>query len=162
MNWLDIVILVLVAVSTFTGLKNGLIKSGLSLIGLLLGIFLAGLYYTTLADKLAFIPNEKAAQIVAFILIMGIVAAVAAVLAAVLTWLTKLITLGWLNNLGGAFFGFVSGAFSVAALLTLWIKFLGPANIVRESSLATILLDRFPAVLALLPEQFDAIRSFFQ
>ncbi|GAI50923.1 unnamed protein product, partial [marine sediment metagenome] len=33
---------------------------------------------------------------------------------------------------------------------------------IAESALAAILLDKFPMVLALLPSEFDVIRSFFQ
>jgi len=43
----------------------------------------------------------------------------------------------------------------------LWVKFLGMADTILESSLATMLLDRLPMVLALLPQEFDIIRSFF-
>ena len=44
MNWLDIVILVFVAIAALIGLKIGLIKAALSLAGIILGIFLAGRY----------------------------------------------------------------------------------------------------------------------
>jgi membrane protein required for colicin V production len=70
--------------------------------------------------------------------------------------------LGWVNHLGGAVFGLVLGALFCGALLATWIKFLGIAKVISESSLAVILLDRFPAVLALLPGEFDSVRSFFQ
>jgi len=56
----------------------------------------------------------------------------------------------------------VLGALLCSALLAVWVKFLGIAGVISQSSLAVILLDRFPAVLALLPDEFDAIRSFFQ
>ena len=48
MNWLDIVILVVVAVAIVTGLRIGMIKAALSLVGLILGVILAGRYYTSL------------------------------------------------------------------------------------------------------------------
>lgn len=162
MNWLDIVILVIVAISTFAGLKSGLIKMALSFAGLIVGIMLAGRFYVFLARMLTFIPNESIAQVVAFAAILIVVMLIASVLAAVLKWFTSLITLGWVNHLGGAAFGFILGAILCAALLTLWVKFPGSAGAIRESSLANMLLDRFPAVLALLPDEFDAIRSFFQ
>ncbi|GAJ19730.1 unnamed protein product, partial [marine sediment metagenome] len=41
-------------------------------------------------------------------------------------------------------------------------KFLGAEGPLAESGLATLLLDQFPMVLALLPEEFDAVRPFFQ
>jgi len=47
------------------------------------------------------------------------------------------------------------------ALLATWVKFFG-TELVTESAVAAILLDRFPLILALLPGEFDMIRSFFQ
>ena len=163
MNWLDIVILVIVAASTFAGLRNGLIKTVLSLAGLIVGVMLAGRYYVSLAEKLTFIPNEGIAEVVAFIIILGIVMVVAALIALLLTSIVKAVMLGWVNHLGGAVLGFILGALSCAALLTLWLKFgSASADAVKGSSLAGLVLDRFPAVLGLLPTEFDGIRSFFK
>jgi len=69
--------------------------------------------------------------------------------------------LGWVNHLGGAVFGLVLGAIFCGALLATWVKFLGATGAITESNLAFILVDFFPVVLALLPEEFDAVRSFF-
>jgi len=162
MNWIDIVILVIVAVSTFTGLKRGIIKAALSLAGLIIGVILAGRYYSNLAGLLTFIEQDTIAQGVAFAIILIGVMVIAGVLAAVLKWITSITMLGWANHLGGGIVGFLLGAIFCGSLLTLWVNFMTPPEVVRESSMANILLDRFPAVLALLPDEFDAIRSFFQ
>ena len=162
MNWLDIVILVIVAAATFAGLRNGLIKTVLSLAGLIVGIILAGRFYVSLAGRLSLIPQESIKQAVAFAIILIVVMVIAAVLAAILKWVTSLVMLGWVNHLGGAVFGFVLGAIFCASLLTIWVKFPSASGTIKGSGLAGILLDRFPAVLVLLPDEFDAIRSFFQ
>lgn len=162
MNWLDIVILVIVAFSIFAGLKIGLIKITLSLAGLIIGVILAGRYYIPLAERLTFISKDNIAEVVAFALILFIVMLIAGVLAAVLKGLAALVMLDWINNLGGAVSGFALGALFCAALLTLWVKFPDAPAPIKGSALAEILLDRFPAVLALLPEEFDAIRLFFE
>jgi len=65
------------------------------------------------------------------------------------------------NRLGGALFGLVLGAILCGALLATWVRFLGITGAIVESTLARILLDYFPLVLALLPDEFDAVRSFF-
>ncbi len=44
MNWLDIVIIVMLAISVFIGLSTGLIKSVLSLAGVIFGV---GVFFTT-------------------------------------------------------------------------------------------------------------------
>ena len=162
MNWLDIVVLVVVAIATFLGLRIGIIKAALSLAGVIVGIILAGRYYVPLSAQLSFIPQAGVAEVVAFVIILIGVMVIAGVLAMFLRWVASAVMLGWVNYLGGAVFGLVLGAIFCAALLATWIKFLGIASIISESSLTAILLDRFPAVLALLPGEFDAIRSFFQ
>jgi len=162
MNWLDIVILVVIAGASFLGLRIGLIRAVLSLAGLIVGVILAGHYYVPLSEQLSFIPQAGVAEVVAFAIILIGVMVVAGVLAKFLKWAASAIMLGWVNRLGGAVFGLVLGALFCGALLATCGKFLDIAGIISESSLAAILLDRFPAVLALLPEEFDAIRSFFQ
>ncbi len=162
MNWLDIVILVIVAVSTLMGLKNGLIKTLLSFAGLIIGIFLAGRYYLALAEKLSFITQDNIAQVVAFALILIVVMVIAAVLAAVLKWITSLVMLDWVNQLGGAVAGFALGAILSDDLLTLGVQCPSASETFKNSNLAGLFLDRFPAVLGLLPAEFDSIRSFFK
>jgi membrane protein required for colicin V production len=162
MNWLDIIILVFVAGITFVGLKIGLIKTVLSLAGIIIGVVLAGRFYASVAKILTFISQENIANIVAFAIILIVVIIIASVLAVLLKWIAKVTLLGWVNHLGGAVFGFVMGTIFCAAILALWAKYAGTPDILRESLLAGILLDRFPAVLGLLPKEFDAIRSFFQ
>jgi len=162
MNWLDIVIIVLLAITTLIGLRIGIIKAVLSLAGVIIGVILAGRFYVALSEQLTFIPQENLAKIAAFAIILVIVMLVAGILASVLKWLASIVMLGWVNRLGGAVFGFVLGAIFCGVLLAIWAKFLGPEGPIMESGLATLLLDRFPMVLALLPEEFDAVRSFFQ
>lgn len=162
MNWLDIVIIVVIAISAFGGLKNGLIKAVLSLAGLIVGVVLAGRYYTPLSEQLTFIPQDNIARIVAFAIILIGVMIIAGVLANLLKWAVSAVMLGWVNRIGGAIFGLVLGAVFCGALLAMWIKFMGIQSIIVESAMTNMLLDFFPVVLALLPDEFDAVRSFFQ
>lgn len=161
MNWLDIVIIVVLVISALVGLRAGLIKAVLSLVGLIIGVLLAGRFYVPLSEQLAFIPQDGVAKIVAFAIILIVVMLITGIVAALLKWAASVMMLGWLNRLGGAFFCFLLGAIFCAALLAIVVKFLG-TGIITESGLASILLDRLPLVLALLPAEFDGIRSFFQ
>ena len=162
MNWLDIVIIVLIAIPTLIGLRIGIIKTVLSLAGAIAGIILAGRFYAPLAGQLTFIPQDSLAKIAAFAIILVIVMIIAGVIASVLKWIASVVMLCWVNRLGGAFFGLVLGAIFCSALLAIWAKFLGTGGPITDSSLAILLLDRLPMVLALLPEEFNSIRSFFQ
>ena len=162
MNWLDIVIIVAITVPTVIGLRIGMIKAALSLAGLIVGVIVAGRYYLPLSEQLSFISQESVAEIAAFIIILIGIMIIAAVLARLLKWTASVIMLGWVNHLGGAVFGLVLGAILCGALLAIWVKFLGVTGAITESNLASILVDFFPLVLALLPDEFDAVRPFFQ
>jgi membrane protein required for colicin V production len=134
----------------------------LSLVGLIVGVVLAGRFYTALGGVFSFIPNESIADAVAFGAIVIVVMLIAAILANILKWITSLVMLGWVNRLGGAVFGLLLGSIFCGALLTLWGNFLGTPAVFAESALTGFLLNGFPAVLALLPAEFDSVRSFFQ
>ncbi len=162
MNWLDIIIVVIVVIAIFTGLRTGIIKMALSLAGLIVGVILAGRYYISLSEQLFFIPQADVAEGVAFAVILIGVMVITSILAALLRWIASAIMLGWVNHLGGAVLGLVLGVMLCSALLAIWVKFFGVDKVITESSVTSMLLDRFPAVLALLPEEFDMIRSFFQ
>ena len=162
MNWLDILVLVLIAVPTFAGLSKGLIKILLVLGGLIAGVILAGHFHSALAAQLTFISQTNTANIVAFAIILIGVLIIATIAASVLKAIASVILLGWLNRLGGGVFGFLLGAIFCGAILATWAKFFGMSTALAESVTAPILLDRFPLVLALLPDEFDAVRSFFR
>jgi membrane protein required for colicin V production len=162
LNWLDIVIMVILAVSVLGGWKAGLIRAGLGWIGIIVGIVLAGDYYQDLAKPLGGIFQGDLARVISFAAIL-----VAAILLSYLIglWLDNVVTvtlLGWVNRLAGAAFGLLAGAVVMGALIALWIKLVGTPGTVERSAIAPLLLDRFPLVLALLPDEFYGVRSFFR
>ena len=162
MNWLDILILVLLFVPTFIGLRKGLIRAALSLAGLLIGVVLAGRLYEPFSKIFGFFNNEKAADIVAFLLILALVMLVAFLLARLLKGLLGMVLLGWVDNVGGAILGFLFGFFFLGAILAIWVKLFG-SGLVTESFMGRFMLDYFPVVLGLLPGDFGQdVRNFFQ
>ena len=162
MNWLDIVLLVAIALATVVGLGIGIIRGALYLVGLILGIVLAGNYYLPFSQVLDAVLQPNVDKVVAFIIILAAVMVAAAFLAMFLRRGASVIKLGWADRLGGAVFGLVMGAIFCGGLLAMWVKFIGGGNTVAESTVARMLLDRLPVVLALLPDEFDVVRSFFQ
>jgi len=162
MSWLDIVIVVVIALAAFGGLLIGLIASALSLAGIIVGIILAGRYYLPFSQHLGFIPEENIAQIVAFAIILVGVMLIALALAMVLRWAFSLLKLGWIDRIGGAVFGLAGGVLLCGSVLAMWVKFVGAGAAITDSVLASIMLEHFPVVLGLLPAEFDTVRSFFQ
>lgn len=162
MNWLDIVLIVAIGLATFIGLRKGIIRMALTLGGLVLGIFLAGRYYIPFAERLTLISSPTWAKVAAFAIIFIGVMVVAAVLARLLEKVASAILLGWANHLVGAILGFIVGAMFCGAVLAIWAKYLGVSGAMADSRIVPILLDYFPKVLSLLPDDFDNIRSFFR
>ncbi len=161
MNWLDIVLVVVLAVSVLVGLRGGLIKVVLSLAGLVIGIVLAGRYYVALSHRLTFIESPKIAEIVAFAIILVAILIATAIVVRLLNWVASLVMLAWLNRLAGAIFGLLIGALVCGAALALWAKYFGLSRPLADSAIAAMLLERFPIILKLLPSEFGGIRSFF-
>lgn len=162
MNWLDVVIIILLAAGVFTGLMTGLIRTALSLAGVIVGVVLAGHFYLPLAERLTFIAQKGVANVVAFAIIFIAVMVIAVALAALLRWAVSAVMLGWIDHLGGAILGLLLGAIFCGALLAILGKYIGMGDVISHSKLATILLDRIPVVFALLPAEFSSVRSFFQ
>ena len=162
MNWLDIVILVVLIISAISGLVNGFIKTVFSLVGLIVGIILAGKYYVSLSEHLGFIQSENAARIVAFLIIFLAVILVATVLGIIFTKIASAILLGWLNRILGAAAGIIMGGLTLGALLALWVHFMGSSNTFEQSPLANFLVDKVPIVLGLLPGEFGGVKDYFR
>jgi membrane protein required for colicin V production len=160
MNWLDILIIVCLVASAIGGLKTGIIRGLAGFLGLLLGIFLAGLWYERVGGWIGFIHNESIAKVIAFILVLAVVMVAVGLLGSLLHKLASSVMLGWLNHLIGGLLGLLIGAVAWGAFLALWVKFFSN-GIVGDSWLAEFLLDKFPLVLALLPASFDSVRNFF-
>ncbi len=162
MNWLDIIIAIVLIISVVSGIRSGLVRMVISMVGIILGIFLAGRYYQALAGQLTFIPSDRAASIVAYVIILVAVMVVAGLLAWGLSKALSAIALGWVNRVGGAVLGLFSAAVLVGAVLAVWAKYGGGGDIISGSVLGSFLLNSFPLVLALLPGEFGTVRSFFR
>ncbi len=156
--WLDIVIVLFLAISLISGFRTGFVRGVFSLAGLVAGLWLASRYYVALAARLTFIANERSAQIAAFAIIFFAVLIIAAIIGNVFHAILQGVMLGWLNSLAGAVFSVVTGIIFAGAILSVWVKYFGGADIVSQSGLALWLIRVFQSFLAFLP---GAVRSFF-
>ncbi len=164
MNWLDVVIIVFLVITTFTGLSKGFIKSIIPLLGIILGVVLAGRFYGSVADWLStWLHSSSQANIAGFVIIFAAVVIVSLIVASLLSKFLSLLFLGFIDKLGGAALGFVIGGFICGALLTLITKynFTGMEGSIHNSALASFFVNRFNMVLPFLPKEFDSARQFF-
>ena len=161
MNWLDIVIIVVAVLSGIWGLRQGIIKTVFGIAGLIGGIVLAGRYY----DELAALLSSSGAtwvNIAAYAIILIATLIVAGVIGRLVAKLVHLVLLGWLDRLVGCVLGVFIGGLLCAAVLAIVVKYYpGTEAVISQSGLAKFLMEQFPLLLALLPEEFDFIRDFF-
>jgi membrane protein required for colicin V production len=163
-NWLDIVIIAGLAWFTFTGLTAGLLREIATMVGVILGVIVAGQCYTDLAEKLVFISDGNTAKIVAFLIIFLAIVIAAHLLARLLRRVASLLLLGWVDRLGGALFGFGKAFVLAEVALIVFAKFpfLGMEGTINQSRIAPVFLSYLPFLLGLLPPEFDAVRQFLQ
>ncbi len=162
MNWLDVVLILFLVLTTFMGLRQGIIRLVLPLVGLIVGIILAGQHYDTVGGWLP-IANPEYAKWAAYAVILLSTLLVAFILSIILSrFFVKIVPLGWVDHLGGAILGLILGGLLCAAALAACVKFGLGSNLIHGSGTARLLLDWFPVVLGLLPAEFDSVRQFFE
>lgn len=161
MNWFDIILIVVLALATFLGLRRGIISMVIPLVGLIIGIILAGQHCGTVGGWLP-IENPEYAGWAGYAIILVATFIAAVILASILRGFIKLILLGWIDRLGGAILGLVLGGLLCGAALAACVKYGLGLDFIHGSGIAQLLLDWFPVVLGLLPQEFDEVRDFFQ
>ncbi len=163
MNWLDIVIVLIVAFFAATAFSAGLIRELVTLVSVVVGIAVAGLFYDDLArDVLVFIDNKDTANIVAFLMLLGAIYLAGQLIAIMLKQVAAILFLGWADRLGGALFGLLKGLLVVEVLLIAFVTFdVGLDDAIDDSGLASVFLDAIPVLLLILPNEFEqAVDAF--
>jgi len=164
MNWLDVAIVIVIAWFTFAAFRAGIIREVVTVIALVVGVLAAGFYYDDLAENvLLFIDDDTAANVVAFVVLFGSMALGGQLAAILLKHVAGFLALGWLDHLAGAAFGLLKGLILVEVFLILFTTFpyLGLDATIRGSAIAPLFLDGGPALLKLLPGEFNsAVEAF--
>ena len=159
MNWLDLLIVGILAWTVFRAFSAGLIRELVTLITLVAGILLTGAFYDDLGANLEFvIADPTTRSLAAFAAIFIGVNIAGVVLAAVMSTAASLLFLGPLDKLGGAVFGFVKGFLLVQVLLVAISVFPAQTTVAQaaaESTLAPWFLRFTPLLQAMLPEEFQ-------
>ncbi len=137
MTLVDIVIVVIVVLSTLAAIVQGLIRELFSLAGLVFGLVLASWNYARLAAPLGrWIHSPGIAEALAFLSIALGVMLVAGVIGSLLQKTVQGIGLGWLDRIFGAAFGFVRGCILVMVAMLAVAAFRPGAPWMQGSRLA--------------------------
>lgn len=148
--------------------KAEMTNSVIPLVGILIGIALAGYFYGSVGGWLSgWLHSSSQAAMVAFIIIFIPGAAVTTKLLLSLASLMEKPPYASLvdqfNGVGGTILGLAIGGVLAGALLTIIADFYYTSTeaTVRNSSLSSFLLNNFPFVLHILPKEFDIVRQLF-
>jgi membrane protein required for colicin V production len=118
MNWLDFIILTIVALLVINGVRKGFIISLASLIALALGIYIAINFSNYLDGVLIenLNPSRKWLPILSFTITFLVVVIVVMIIAKALEKVVDLVGMGILNRIAGGILGFIKGILFVSVL----------------------------------------------
>jgi membrane protein required for colicin V production len=160
-NGLDLFITVVLVVAAFFGWRRGIIGTVLTLIGLVVGVVVAGQTYDGLSNVFdGFIDSPTWAKVAAFAII-----AASMVLSRLLKKVLTLLMLGWVDNVAGMVLGLFMSSLGLTAVIGVMgvVPFGSLDGTVENSVLAGFFGDAFlPGVLALLPSEFDRVTDLVQ
>lgn len=116
-NYIDIVISIIFLFFIYRGFTNGFVQELAAIFGLLGGFLLARSYAPDLAVYISDYTSNATAHLLAFILIILSTVFTVNLIARLISSFLKVVLLGWLNHLLGAFLGLAKGILLTCALI---------------------------------------------
>lgn len=157
MNWLDYVIIAVIAISLVTSVIKGLTRELVSLAAAILGILGALWWYPDVARHLEpYTSSPAVAGFAAFALIFLVFLLLGWLVSKILAGLVKATGLRWFDRFLGAGFGLLRGMLIAAALVLAIVAFAPgkrPIESVAESRLAPTVLHFARAIVAVAPQK---------
>jgi membrane protein required for colicin V production len=175
MSIFDIALLVILAGFVWSGLTQGLIRLIGNLVGLVVGAYLASHYYLAFYQwslqfgwiKTWALAHEGAAQVIAFIILLVVVAKLVGLLAVILEQVFKFIAIipgsKYLNNLLGAVLGFLEGALFLGLIIYVLSRYTLVSNFfgtqLTGSVVAPVLLKIVTIIMPFLPQALKTLKA---
>lgn len=155
----------MIAGSVVQAFRQGLIQQVVSFLGVAVGVIAAGQLYGDLSSNMDFIGGgESVRNLGAFVAIFAGVSVLGQLLATTVRTAASLLMLGWVDRLGGATLGLLTGLIVVQLLLIGAATFKPAVAIERgieHSRIAPLFLERAPLLERVLPGEFrDALDAF--
>lgn len=129
MNWLDYILIAILAFSVLGSVRRGFTREMIGLGAAIAALMLAMWFYGDAAVLVRWqVGSERAANFLGFVIVVIAVLCAGAVVGAVVRRFVKAIGLSFFDRLLGAAFGLARGAIVCIALLTAYIAFGQPAD----------------------------------
>lgn len=138
MSYLDLFFGLVIAWGAYSGFSKGLIKELASILGVIIGVFLAKNYYPYLDIKLKPIFESEAGfiSILSAILIFLLTIMVFKIIAKFLTKFLKIIALGLLNRIIGSVFGIFKTVLLLCILVFIFSNINNVTGIIKAEKLS--------------------------
>ena len=138
MSYVDLFFGLVLAWGAYSGFSKGLIKELASILGVIIGIFLAKNYYPYLDIKLKLIFESEAGfiSILSAILIFLLTIMVFKIIAKFLTKFLKIIALGLLNRIIGSVFGIFKMVLLLCILVFIFSNINNVTGIIKAEKLS--------------------------
>ena len=164
LSWIDVAILAVAVGIGVWGWRMGILRAGVALLAIVVGVLLAGVYHERVFVDLAIADAPSGAmQAGSFAVILSLVSVGGYVVGTFLRGLASLLLLGWADRAAGGLFGVLFGLLLVQAVIAI-VVFAGLDDAegdIGESVVGWAMMDNAPVVRALLPSEFDlAIQEF--
>ncbi len=164
LNLLDLIIIAVALGIGVWGWRMGILRAGVALLAIVVGVFLAGAYHERVLIDLAISEAPSGLmKAVSFLVILVLVSVGGYVIGVFLRGLAALLLLGWADRAAGGVFGMLIGFLLIQAVFAIVVSAgLDDAHgLAGHSVIGWAMLENAPVVRALLPLEFDlAIQSF--
>jgi membrane protein required for colicin V production len=152
MNWLDILLIIIVALTVVIGALKGFLRQVIGLMAAIIGLFLAVKYYPQGAEILKFVSNQVLASLLGFLLIFVAVLCLGWVINILLTKAVRG-PLKSLNHFLGACLGFVKGLFICGVVVFGLLVFPVNTRALEESQFAPYCIRIAKVSYAIIPQE---------
>lgn len=150
-NWVDISIMIIILFNLVIGIRQGIIRGIINLIGVITAIFLAIFWFKEVGEYIGLHSrlSEEISNILGFAIIFLGVCLIARIIEIFLKKIFSLLFVSWIDGLGGALFGLTRGSLMVGILLVI-ITFI-PLPVFLEDQLEnSFLANRFAIMITIL------------
>ena len=161
-NWLDILLLVIVAITIIIGVIRGFIRQIVGLLAVIVGLVLAIKYYSYGSEIFTFIRNDVLAQLLGFFLIFVAVLCIGWTINILLAKAVKG-PFKALNRLLGAGFGLIKGVIICCVVVFGFLVFPVNAKALEESQLSPYCIEIANVAYNLIPQELkDKFKEAYQ
>ena len=166
MNWLDILLLILLAAFVLEGVRQGFVRVVIGLAATVLGLFLAAWFYGTAGSfLLPYLSSPSLAHVAGFLLVFIGVQLAGALLGWALAAIFKWSGLSWLDRALGALMGALKTALVGIVLVMILTAFpIKPVpNSIASSQAAPYLIEASHILVYLCPRELrDGFTTTYQ